>query len=474
LPATGTFLLIGQSGRRAHLDFVRGTGSTPAGSSIYAELYTGRPLSFEQAALADYLQQYYPGSFLEVGLSWKDNRTSAGYCDLAQPECLAGGGAVAPELDIVAGEFDEQLRAFGAWMKAHAALRFLVRVDYEVSPLMHCEPGDQLDCPAYAAAFRHIHQLWQTGGITNAELVFHPTRGWAKQMYPGDDVTDWIAFSVFNHDLCLPTPEGTNGACRAGLALDPNLAADLAWAEQQGKPLLIAESTVQSPSDQSAAGFNDYLSRLFELVESRPSVRALTYINMKWSGGWVYGEDWTQGAFGNVDARIARHPETLQFFCEHLRGGGYLALGATPLRCDQTPSSPVLVPSDLDAPVHDRLVLLGSNHCIQSGTAEGEPLVSADCSGLVDNGRARFRIEQSTSAQVWSDVTWRCWSAEGEQLVERPCADVPAQHFQVDAAGAHDLRLVAADGRCVTGPAAVSEPLFLADCGDSAAQLIRR
>jgi hypothetical protein len=75
----------------------------PAGGSVYAELYTGKLLSFEQEAFVDYLATSFEGSLVEMGLSWKDNRVGAGYCDLADPECAASGGAVAPELDLAAG-----------------------------------------------------------------------------------------------------------------------------------------------------------------------------------------------------------------------------------------------------------------------------------------------------------------------------------------------------------------------------------
>jgi hypothetical protein len=479
--------LVGQSGRRAHLDFVLGTGAVPAGGSIYAELYTGKPLSFEQEAFVDYLHRHFAGSLVEVGLSWKENRVSAGYCDLALAACVAAGGAIAPELDIVAGKYDAQLSAFGAWMQSYDSLRFLVRVDYEVSPLLHCGPADVDDCPAYRDAFAHIKALWKSAGISNVELVFHPTRGWARQMYPGADLTDWIAFSVFNHDVCLPTPEGNNGACAPGQRLDPNLSSDLEWARAQHKPILIAEATVQSPSDSSASGFNEYLSRLFELVERAPALSGLTYINMKWSGGWVYGENWTVGAFGNVDARIARFPETRSFFCDRLVEARYASLGGARLGCDRVGelplTLPLTLPGNLDAATHERLVLLGSNGCAsiaQGSLQDGTAIVQQDCASLAGTGRSRFHVDASaTGVQIWSDVSWLCWSAEAQGLVQRPCADVPEQRFSVvgslQGSPPLDVGLRASDGRCVEAPAdaAAGKPLNLASCSASAQQLIR-
>jgi hypothetical protein len=478
-----TALLIGQSGRRAHVDYVLGTASVPAGGSVYAELYNGKLLSFEQQAFVDYLAREQPGSLVEVGLSWKDNRVGAGYCDMADAACVAGGGAVEPELDIVAGKYDAALTHFAGLLKAYPSLKFLVRVDYEVSPNLHCLPSDKEACPAYRDAFRYVRKALREAGADNTAFVFHPTRGWARQMYPGADVTDWIAFSVFNHDLCLPTPEGKNGGCTAGAHLDQNLAADLAWAAEQGKPILIAEATVQKPSDGSASGFNDYLSRLLEIVERYPQVRGLTYINIKWAGGWIYGEDWSTGAFGDVDARLAHFPETRAFFCDKLSSGRYLGLKSALLGCDaRKPTFVRALPPDLDAPVAERIIALGGNRCLRqpaADTASGA-VELVDCASLAETGEGRVRLlESGGEARFFGDASWLCWSAEGEQLLQRPCASVKEQRFGIEelskTAQYRELHVIGADGRClaVQNDAPSSARLVWAACAAAPEQTFR-
>ncbi|HVY29050.1 MAG TPA: hypothetical protein VHB79_20975 [Polyangiaceae bacterium] len=476
-----TALLIGQSGRRAHVDYVLGTASMPAGGSVYAELYSGKLLSFEQEAFVDYLAREAPGALVEVGLSWKDNRVNAGYCDLADAACLARGGAVDPELDIVAGKYDPALQSFAALLKSNTQLKFLLRVDYEVSPNLHCRPSDETDCPAYVNAFAHIKKTLQQAGASNVAFVFHPTRGWAKQLYPGPELTDWIAFSVFNHDLCLPTPEGTNGGCTPGAHLDQNLARDLAWAAEQGKPILIAESTVQQPSSASAAGFNEYLSRLLELVNLYPQVRGLTYINMKWAGGWIYGEDWTSGAFGNVDARLSRFPETRAYFCAQLALGRFVGLGGAMLGCDQAvPTFERPLPTDLDAPAYERLIALGNNRCVRMAAgsdAAGSSLSPSECAELSGNGEARLHVAEAPGGtHLFGDVSWLCWSAEGERVVERACADDPAQRFRLEELQTtpryRELRIESYDGRCLAS-AGNDAPFALLPCGDAPEQTFR-
>src|SRR5689334_4328367 len=76
-PAVGkTALLIGQSGRRALVDYLLGTGSIPAGGSVHAELYSGAFLSFEQAAFVDYLARLR-SSRCRLRGAWRRHRPGA-------------------------------------------------------------------------------------------------------------------------------------------------------------------------------------------------------------------------------------------------------------------------------------------------------------------------------------------------------------------------------------------------------------
>jgi hypothetical protein len=457
--------MIGQSGRRPHAEYVAATGSVPAGSSVYAVLYTGQLLNWEHEALVAYLARYYPGSTVEVGLSWKDDRVGAGYCDLSATctqNCCAptdDDAPALPELDIVAGRYDAQIDTFAATLAARSGLRFLVRLDYEVSPDLFCTRSG--DCGPYVAAFNYLAQRIRRGaGATNVQFVFHPTRGWAERMFPGAANTDWIGFSVFNHDVCLPATDGTAVVtnCPSTQALDANLAADLMWARQTaGKPILIAESAVQNSEDDTPAGFGDYLTRLFAIVEANDLVRGLTYINMKWTGDWVYGEDWTAGAFAATDSRVERDPADQSAWCAHLAGGRYVGRAGQTAACGAASIAAPPLPPDLDAPVYD-VVALATNQCLRiPGTAidDAGPIVRGACS---NDGRARFRVVTAPDgqAQIFNDATWLCLQADGAsagtRVTQGPCAHVPAQVFTTTPAttgAATDVVLGAAGGLCV-------------------------
>lgn len=75
------------------------------------------------------------------------------------------------------------------------------------------------DFTKYPLAFAHVaDRIANYNGLKNADFVFHAVRyfnrleniflktfrGQSQQLYPGDQVTDWLGLSVFNNDLCFP------------------------------------------------------------------------------------------------------------------------------------------------------------------------------------------------------------------------------------------------------------------------------
>jgi hypothetical protein len=115
----------------------------------------------------------------------------------------------------------------------------------------------------------------------------------------------------------------------------------------------------------------------------------------------------------------------------------------------------------------------------ETAVPEGAPIQQADCASLSTTGRGRFHLDDASGVlQIWSDVSWLCWSAEQQALVQRPCADTPAQRFEVlgslQGPAPWDVRLKASDGRCVQAPADTGKgQLILGSCSDSALQVVR-
>ncbi|KAI1428173.1 hypothetical protein F5Y12DRAFT_78866 [Xylaria sp. FL1777] len=292
-----TYFNVGQNYANEWNGFQSGV-KKPAGISVYGNIYDGTLNSDSQNLLAT-----YAGSnrgYVEIGLSWKDDMVSHGYSQFEGARLCN---------DIAAGKFDSSLHTFTQYLSRFPNVKFLLRVDYEVSGNLHANTNptqfDQstFDLKAYPAAFAHVRQV-VLGAVKNVEFVFHPVRGSAQQLYPGDNVVDWQGFSVFNNDVCLNV--GSTSNC-VGSRIDPNILKDIQFAK---KPKIIAESAVQPPAAGNQNDFIDYLTRVRDMVEQY-DFAAWTYINSNWNA-----HGWDAATWG--DSRVETHPAVLQWFQQNI------------------------------------------------------------------------------------------------------------------------------------------------------------
>ena len=199
-------------------------------------------------------------------------------------------------------------------MKQYPKVKYLVRPDYEVSSNLHANTNPSrfdpatIDKTAYPKAFKHVRQILKAG-CPNMQFVYHAVRGEGPQLYPGDDAVDFVGFSIFNNDVCMPM--GSTMGCQSG-ELDPNDEADLKWAP---KPKLIAESAVQAPSAATPAEFLKYLTRVTNLIE-KYNVAGWTYINSNWGA-----HGWPADTWG--DSRIEKCTEAKSFWTKKMTSGRY-------------------------------------------------------------------------------------------------------------------------------------------------------
>ncbi|CAM2064273.1 PKD domain-containing protein [Sulfidibacter corallicola] len=315
-----TRVLVGQTFQSEYSGYLNGTGLTPQGSSHYATFYLG---VIEQgddnpnAAFLDWVIQNGHGDHALVALSFKDNTAAGGYGQMVDDN----GAGFNPDAiweamsDINSGQWDAQIDDFADLMKARPNTKFFLRIGYEVSLMLFAYRGQQfvvdwvnqmansginvfenpdaiaeLDRQAYIDAYNYVaNRLRNVNGVGNVDFVYHPVRGFndTRWLYPGDSFVDWVAFSVFNNDICLEVNGTFN--CQ-GQDVDPNLAQAIQFAQGRGKPLMVAEAAVQAPFSDTESGFIEYLDKLDNFIDTY-DVRVLAYINSNWPAhGW--GPEW--------------------------------------------------------------------------------------------------------------------------------------------------------------------------------------
>ena len=207
---SGTELLIGQNYQAEFESYVSAVGK-PNGASFYTTFKTPTQFQGDGAAFVEYVNNNYPGSYAELGLSLKESYTQS-QCNIIYEYCG----------QIANGQYDTQIQELATVIKKYSNLKWLIRVGYEVSELIFgyknpsgCQNGYQpsdIDNTNYHNAYNHIVSRMKTLGVTNAKYVYHPVRGTSdtEGLYPGSTHVDHIGFSVFNNDVCLPVGSTTN------------------------------------------------------------------------------------------------------------------------------------------------------------------------------------------------------------------------------------------------------------------------
>ncbi|KAL9068587.1 MAG: hypothetical protein Q9157_006470 [Trypethelium eluteriae] len=197
--------------------------------------------------------------------------------------------------DVANGKYDGNLNALGSYLATFGNVKYIFRADYEVSGNLHANTNptefdeSTWDLTAYPEAFAHVRNI-MSSKISDIEFIYHPVRGEAQLLYPGDDVVDYQGFSIFNNDVCLPV--GTTSNCD-GSVLDPNVLKDIQFAT---KPKWVAESSVQPPASDATDDFITYLTRVKNMIEQY-DFAGWTYINSNWP---IHG--WPSDTWG--DSRI--------------------------------------------------------------------------------------------------------------------------------------------------------------------------
>lgn len=133
--------------------------------------------------------------------------------------------------------------------------KFFFAVHHEGENDVREKAGSGYTAKDYAAMYRHVVKRLRADGVRNMVTVLvhmayvpHATKSWFDQMYPGDDVVDWIGLDVYAYS----TPGYGHGDFAE--VLNRKLGGKRAWPgfynwairEHPHKPLMIAEWGVWS------------------------------------------------------------------------------------------------------------------------------------------------------------------------------------------------------------------------------------
>ncbi|BBH70585.1 hypothetical protein ACTI_72700 [Actinoplanes sp. OR16] len=187
---------------------------------------------------------------------------------------------------VAKGEQDARIDAFAKRAKAYGKKFFLV-LNHEPENDVIAKAGSGWEAKDFAAMYRHTILRLRAQGVTNVVNVMAymgnekwMAQSWWKDLYPGNDVVDWVGL-----DSYVSVEKGYYHFGDFGDILDRGPKGgpgfyDWAVAKAPGKPFMLAEwggyHRVGKNTDKSAV-YNDVLSELAK----RPAIKAIVHFDTK-------------------------------------------------------------------------------------------------------------------------------------------------------------------------------------------------
>lgn len=199
----------------------------------------------------------------------------------AQRAILSYSWKPAPELtwrEIADGEADAVIASV-AFSLVNYPHRFFLAIHHEPENDVDPDPGSGMTPADYVDMYRHVVAMFRDLGVDNAVFVmtYMGFERWATivdDLYPGDDVVDWIAYDPYGrieHESFEDLIDGADGST--------NWPGFYSWAtaKSPGKPIMLAEWGYDTTQHIDAA---DKLENAPAILRQQfPAIKALVYWN---------------------------------------------------------------------------------------------------------------------------------------------------------------------------------------------------
>ena len=220
-------------------------------------------------------------------MKWSQTR---GQIPMLSINATKKNGSVTKWADIASGSEDTRLQAIATNLKNFGKPMLVA---------FHHEPEDNV-CPNntasgcdfskyygtttdYVNAWRRFKQVLTNSGVTNVDYTFISMGYWAtqandyrneKNMYPGDDVIEWIASDPYNY-----ITNGQAFTASKWASLKSKMQSWYNWASTKNKPLLLAEyGSLEDPTNTNHR--SQWMDQArSDIKSSFPALKALLYFD---------------------------------------------------------------------------------------------------------------------------------------------------------------------------------------------------
>lgn len=190
---------------------------------------------------------------------------------------------------IAAGKEDAYLDNLARHIKANYREKFMMSIHHEPENDVRPAAGSGMTATDFRNMFRHVVQRLKGAGATNVLFVanfqgtqkFH-TESWWPQMYPGDDVVDWLGWDSYSCVKPNPGEPCNDFAATVNRRFSDNTPwpGFYNWAVKNHptKPLIICELGVYETGDSRKAAF---FRTAVQQAPNYPAIKAIAY----WDSG---------------------------------------------------------------------------------------------------------------------------------------------------------------------------------------------
>jgi beta-mannanase len=189
---------------------------------------------------------------------------------------------------VAAGAVDTYIDKEAAYLKKNFTDKFFLAIHHEPEMDVNPAQGSGMTAKDYAAMFRHVVERLRGDGVTNAVYVLNylgtPNWGsqpWFNDLYPGDDVVDWIAQDPYVIRGSEPWWTTTFGSAvdRKQSSL-PQWPGFYSWAKQYhpDRPIMLAEWGVDEQPSEPEGKAEFFRNQMVEM-QQYPNIKALVYWN---------------------------------------------------------------------------------------------------------------------------------------------------------------------------------------------------
>jgi beta-mannanase len=187
---------------------------------------------------------------------------------------------------VAAGSVDARIDRLATYIKGSYTEPFFLTIYHEPEDNVVQTAGSGMTAQDYRAMYRHVALRLRADGVTNAVTVMnymgyygYAAQSWWGDLYPGDDVVDWIAWDPYAHSQDFGTMGDDFAALlnKRGGTTFPGFY-NWATATHPGKPLMLAEWGVFERTTDLASK-PQFFDTIPGQLGSFPWVKAMVYFD---------------------------------------------------------------------------------------------------------------------------------------------------------------------------------------------------